>query len=61
MGEDPRRSVVNSNCRMHDVKGLYVMDASLFPSVIDANPSLTIMALSRRLGDHLLSSVLSAN
>jgi len=59
MGSDPKRSVVNSRNRMHDVQGLYVMDGSVIPSVIDANPSLTIMALSRRLGDHLLSKVLT--
>lgn len=58
MGTDPKRSAVDSNCRMHDVDGLYVMDGSVIPSVIDANPSLTIMALSHRLGHHLLSSVL---
>ncbi len=59
MGSNPRRSVVDSHNRMHDVQGLYIMDGSVIPSVIDANPSLTIMALSRRLGDHLLSKVLN--
>ncbi len=58
MGQDPERSVVDANCKMHDVEGLYVMDGSVIPSVIDANPSLTIMALSDRLGKYLLSSVL---
>ena len=58
MGNLPEKSVVDSNCKMHDVDGLYVMDGSVIPSVIDANPSLTIMALSRRLGDHLLRHVL---
>jgi len=58
MGSNPRRSVVDSHNEMHDVDGLYIMDGSVIPSVIDANPSLTIMALSRRLGDHLLSTVL---
>ncbi len=57
MGEDPSRSVVNSFCESHDVQGLYVADGSIIPSVIDVNPSLTIMALSRRLGNHLLSKV----
>ena len=59
MGEDPTRSVTDSNCESHDVSGLYVADASLIPSVIDVNPSLTIMALSRRLGNHLISNVLA--
>ena len=59
MGEDPSKSVVNSLCESHDVKDLYIADASLIPSVIDINPSLTIMALSRRLGNHLLKTVLN--
>jgi choline dehydrogenase-like flavoprotein len=59
MGSDPKRSAVDSDCRIHDVCGLYIMDGSVIPSVIDANPSLTIMALSRRLGSHLLSTVLN--
>ena len=58
MGNLPEKSVVDPNCKLHDVDGLYVMDGSVIPSVIDANPSLTIMALSRRLGDHLLRQVL---
>lgn len=59
MGGDPARSVVDSNCQSHDVNSLYVMDGSVIPSVIDVNPSLTIMALSRRLGSHLLSQILN--
>lgn len=55
MGEDVSRSVVNSHCESHDVENLYVMDGSVIPSVIDSNPSLTIMALSRRLGNYLLA------
>jgi len=58
MGEDPKRSAVNSHSKIHGVDDLYVMDGSVIPSVIDANPSLTIMALSRRLGHHLLANVL---
>ncbi len=54
MGEDPRRSVVNLNCESHDVDGLYVVDGSIIPSVIDINPSLTIMALSLRAAKSLL-------
>ncbi|MGI0084904.1 MAG: GMC family oxidoreductase, partial [Nitrososphaerales archaeon] len=59
MGSDPSRSVVDSNCESHDVSGLYIADGGLLPSVIDVNPSLTIMALSRRLGSHLVAKVLN--
>jgi choline dehydrogenase-like flavoprotein len=57
MGEDLRKSVVNSNCEAHDIEGLYLVDGSVIPSIIDANPSLTIMALSLRLGRHLVANV----
>jgi choline dehydrogenase-like flavoprotein len=53
MGEDKSRTVVNSNQEMHDVKRLFVGDGSVIPKVIDANPSLTIMALASRLVDYL--------
>jgi choline dehydrogenase-like flavoprotein len=56
MGKDQTKSVVDSNCKSHDIDGLYIVDGSILPSVIDANPSLTIMALSLRLGQHLLAT-----
>ncbi len=55
MGQDPSKSVVDLNCESHDISGLYVVDGSILPSVIDANPSLTIMALSLRAAKHLKS------
>ncbi|HET9088634.1 MAG TPA: GMC family oxidoreductase [Acidobacteriaceae bacterium] len=53
-GEDPRQSVLDLNCRTHDVDNLYVVDASFFPSCGAVNPSLTIIANALRVGDHLL-------
>ena len=53
MGADPRRSIVNSDCRTHDVPNLYVVDGSIFPSASEKNPTHTIMALAARLADHL--------
>jgi choline dehydrogenase-like flavoprotein len=53
MGIDPRRSVVNEFCRSHDVPNLYVVDASVFPSASEKNPTLTIMALASRTADHI--------
>jgi choline dehydrogenase-like flavoprotein len=49
MGSDPARSVVDEHCESHDVKRLFVGDASLFPKALSVNPSLTIMALADRL------------
>jgi choline dehydrogenase-like flavoprotein len=53
MGDDPLRSVVDRNGESHEVRRLYVGDASLIPRTLSVNPSLTIMALATRLADHL--------
>ncbi len=53
MGDDPSRSVVDRNGEAHEVKRLFVGDASLIPRTLSVNPSLTIMALATRLADHL--------
>jgi choline dehydrogenase-like flavoprotein len=53
-GDDPKSSVLDVNCRAHEVDNLYVVDASFFPSIGAVNPSLTIMANALRAGDHLL-------
>jgi choline dehydrogenase-like flavoprotein len=47
LGRDPRASVVGSDFQVHGVRGLYVMDASVFPTNLGVNPQHTIMALSR--------------
>ena len=53
MGSDPRRSVVDKFCRSHDVPNLYVVDASVFPSSSEKNPTHTIMALAARTAEHI--------
>jgi choline dehydrogenase-like flavoprotein len=53
MGSDPKTSVVDRNCRTHDVSNLYVVDGSVFPSASEKNPTHTMMALAARLADHL--------
>jgi len=53
-GTDPRSSVLDTNCRAHDVDNLYVVDGSFFCSSGAVNPSLTIIANALRVGDHLL-------
>lgn len=50
-GRDPATSVLNTDCRAHDVENLYVADGSFFPSSAAVNPSLTIMANALRVGD----------
>jgi choline dehydrogenase-like flavoprotein len=54
-GDDPATSVLNVDCRAHEVDNLYVVDTSVFPSIGAVNPALTAMANSLRVGDHLLS------
>jgi choline dehydrogenase-like flavoprotein len=53
MGRDPRTSVVNADCRAHDVANLYVVDGSVFPSASEKNPTHTIMALAVRAAEHI--------
>jgi choline dehydrogenase-like flavoprotein len=53
-GTDPKASVLDVNCRAHDVDNLYVVDGSFFASSGAVNPSLTIIANALRVGDHLL-------
>jgi choline dehydrogenase-like flavoprotein len=53
MGLDPSTSVVDPDCRVHGIENLYVAGSSVFPASGYANPTLTILALALRLGDHL--------
>jgi choline dehydrogenase-like flavoprotein len=52
-GEDPATSVLNLDCRAHEVDNLYVADASFFPSIGAVNPTLTIIANALRVADIL--------
>ena len=52
-GADPRRSVLDTFCRAHDVENLFVVDASFFPSSAAVNPGLTIVAQALRVADHI--------
>jgi choline dehydrogenase-like flavoprotein len=54
MGTDPTTSVLNTDCRAHELDNLYVVDTSCFPSIGAVNPALTAMANALRVGDHLL-------
>ena len=54
-GADPRTSVLDVNCKAHELDNLYVVDTSFFPSIAAVNPSLTAMANALRVGDHILA------
>ena len=53
-GTDPADSVLDADCKAHEVDNLYVVDTSFFPSISAVNPALTAMANAIRVGDHLL-------
>ena len=57
MGNDPKKSVLNQFQQAHDVKNLFVMDASSFTSNPCQNPTLTIMALCVRSCDYLMDQL----
>lgn len=53
-GTDPTTSVLDLNCKAHDLDNLYVVDTSFFPSSSAVNPSLTTIANAIRVGEHLV-------
>ena len=50
----PTTSVLERDCKAHELDNLYVVDTSFFPSIGAVNPALTAMANALRVGDHLL-------
>jgi choline dehydrogenase-like flavoprotein len=53
-GGDAATSVLDVDCKAHELDNLYVVDTSFFPSIGAVNPALTAMANALRVGDHLL-------
>jgi choline dehydrogenase-like flavoprotein len=54
-GTDPATSVLDTDCKAHELDNLYVVDTSFFPSIGAVNPALTAIANALRVGEHLLS------
>ena len=52
-GTDPTNSVLDVNCKAHDLDNLYVVDASFMPSMGAVNLTLTIVANALRVGDYM--------
>jgi choline dehydrogenase-like flavoprotein len=50
---DPKQGVVDADSKVHDVANLYVAGSSVFPTYGSSNPTLNLIALTLRLGDHL--------
>jgi choline dehydrogenase-like flavoprotein len=53
MGVDPKTSVLNPYLQAHDMRNLFVMDGSCYPSSAWQNPSLTIMAMAARATEYM--------
>jgi choline dehydrogenase-like flavoprotein len=53
-GTDPATSVLDVNCKSHEIDNLYVVDTSFMPSIGAVNPSLTAIANALRVGTHLI-------
>ena len=58
---DPATSVLDVNCKAHELDNLYVVHTSFFPSIGAVNPALTAIANSLRVGDHLLERLGAAS
>jgi choline dehydrogenase-like flavoprotein len=61
MGTDPKQSALNGFGQMHEVKNLFVVDGSSFPSASEKNPTLTILALAWRASDFLADELKKGN
>ena len=53
MHQDPQQGVVDANCRVHGIANLYIAGAAVYPTAGCVNPTLTLVALTLRLSDHL--------
>lgn len=58
MNQDPSKGVVDENCKVHGIDNLYVAGSACFTTSGAVNPTLTLVALSLRLSDHLKTQVL---
>lgn len=57
MSTDPAQGVVDANCRVHGISNLFVAGSSCYVTAGAPNPTLTLVALSLRLSDHLKSKM----
>lgn len=53
MHSDPQQGVVDENCRVHGISNLFVASSAVFPTGGQVNPTLTVVAMSVRLADHI--------
>ena len=53
MSEDPKKGVIDSYCRSHDLENLFIADGSIFPECVHVNPQVSIMAFATRCADYI--------
>jgi len=53
MSDDPKKGVVDANCKVHGIANLFMAGSSCYVTAGAPNPTLTVVALSLRLSDHL--------
>jgi choline dehydrogenase-like flavoprotein len=53
MGDNPEKSVVDRNCKVHDTRNVFVTDGAVFVTQGCYEPTLTIMAISARAGEQI--------
>ena len=57
MGNDPKKAVVDSNCKVHGINNLFMAGSSCYVTAAAPNPTLTLIALSLRLSDHVKKQI----
>ena len=57
MGKDPKSAALNGFCQMHEIKNVFVVDGSAFPTATEKNPTLTILATAWRASDYLAEEI----
>jgi choline dehydrogenase-like flavoprotein len=57
MGNNPRKSVIDTNLETHDIKGLFIPDGSPFPTSLGVNPQVTIMAFAARCAEYISTNI----
>lgn len=55
MGDDPETSVVDADCRSHDIPNLYICSGAVFPTGGGGNPTATIMAVAARTAERIIA------
>jgi choline dehydrogenase-like flavoprotein len=53
MSDDPKRGVVDANCKVHGLSNLYIAGSSVFPTAGSGTPTMMLVALALRLADHV--------